>query len=225
MVARQPLSEERIVAAAVRVADAGGYAAISMRNVGKALGVEAMSLYHHVANKDALLDALADWVFAQIELPDPEMGWREGMRLRATSARDVLVGHPWALTLIDSRTNPGAALLRHHDAVIGCMRRGGFPIDLAAQAFSVIDAYVYGFALTERNLPFDPSSSDQAVGFAADMMPALTEYPYLVEFVQYLTGSGVYSFSDQFGEGLDIILDELGRRLEEPGSASCSRSS
>lgn len=210
---RQPLSEARIVEAAVRVADAGGYTAISMRNVGKALGVEAMSLYHHVAGKDALLDALVDWVFAQIELPGSETPWREGMRMRAASARDVLVDHPWALTLIDSRANPGPALLRHHDAVIGCLRRGGFTIELAAQAFSVIDAYVYGFALTERNLPFDPATGDEAVDFAAEVMPMLAEYPYMIEMVQHLTGSGEYSFSDQFTEGLDIILDELDGRL------------
>lgn len=210
---RQPLTPARIVEAAVRVADAGGYAAISMRNVGKELGVEAMSLYHHVAGKDALLDALADWVFARIELPAADAPWREGMRLRAASMRRVLVGHPWALTLIDSRTNPGPALLAHHDSVIGCLRRGGFSIELAAQAFSVIDAYVYGFALTEQNLPFDPTTGDQAVDFAAEVMPLLAGYPHLIELVQHLTGSGDYRFSDQFTEGLDIILDELDRRL------------
>ncbi len=210
---REPLSEARIIEAAVRVADAGGYTAISMRNVGKELGVEAMSLYHHVTSKDALLDALVDSVFAQIELPGPGMPWREGMRLRAASARNVLVSHPWALTLIDSRATPGPALRRHHDAVIGCLRRDGFSIELAAQAFSVIDAYVYGFALTERNLPFDPDTSDQAVDFAATVMPALVDYPHLFELVQHLTGSGKYSFSNQFTKGLDIILDELGHRL------------
>jgi AcrR family transcriptional regulator len=209
---RQPLSEARIVEAAARVADAGGYTAISMRNVGRELGVEAMSLYHHVAGKDALLDALTDWVFARIELPGDDAPWREGMRLRAASARDVLVTHPWALTLIDSRTHPGPALLRHHEAVIGCLRRGGFSIELAAQAFSVIDAYVYGFALTERNLPFDPTTGDQAVDFANEAMPMLAGYPHLIELVRHLTGSGEYTFSDQFAEGLDIILDELGRR-------------
>jgi AcrR family transcriptional regulator len=213
MSAREPLSKPRIIEAAVRVADAGGFAAISMRNVGKELGVEAMSLYHHVENKDALLDALADTVFAQIELPQAQMSWREGMSLRAASLRNVLVSHPWALTLIDSRENPGPALLRHHDAVIGCLRRGGFSIELAAQAFSVIDAYVYGFALTERNLPFDPDTTDQAVDFAAGVMPALSDYPHLTELVQHLTESGEYSFSSQFTEGLDIILDELGNRL------------
>lgn len=215
MEARQPLSPERIVEAAASVADDGGAAAISMRNVARELGVEAMSLYHHIANKDALLDALVNWVFAQIVLPDADASWREGMRVRAASARDVLVGHPWALTLIDSRSNPGPALLRHHDAVIGCLRRGGFTIELAAQAFSVIDAYVYGFALTERNLPFDPTTTDQAVDLAAEVMPVLAQHRYLLELVQHLTGGGEYSFSDQFEEGLDIILDELARRLDE----------
>ena len=215
MEARQPLSSERIVAAAAKVADEGGVTAISMRNVARELGVEAMSLYHHIANKEALLDALVNWVFAQIDLPDPEASWREGMRVRAASARQVLVGHPWALALIDSRSNPGPALLRHHDAVIGCLRRGGFPIDLVAQAFSVIDAYVYGFALTERNLPFDPASDDQAVDFVADLTPVLAQHPYLFELVRHLTATGEYSFSDQFDRGLDIILDELARRLDQ----------
>lgn len=210
----RPLSKPRIVEAAVEVADHGGFAAISMRNVGRQLGVEAMSLYHHIANKDALLDALADWVFAQIELPVAADSWQDGMRRRAGSARRVLVDHPWALTLIDSRSDPGPALLRHHDAVIGCLRGGGFSIDLAARAFSVIDAYVYGFALTERNLPFDPSTTTDAVDFAAEVTPLLSGYPHLAELVQHLTASGEYSFSGQFEDGLEIILDELGHRVE-----------
>lgn len=210
---RHRLNEERIVEAAVAVADRGGFGAISMRNVGKELGVEAMSLYHHVAGKDALLDALVDWVFAQIELPPVAASWREGMRLRARSARDVLVAHPWALTLIDSRSRPGPALLAHHDAVVGCLRSGGFSVELSAQAFSVIDAYVYGFALTERNLPFDPAGGEEALDFVAQVMPALAPYPHLAELVRHQTSSGDYSFSTQFDLGLDIILDELERRL------------
>lgn len=213
MRADPPLSGPRIIAAAVEVADRGGFAALSMRNVGKQLGVEAMSLYHHVANKDALLDALVDWVFAQIELPTAADSWQDGMRRRAGSARRVLVDHPWALALIDSRSNPGPALLRHHDAVIGCLRAGGFPIGLAADAFSVIDAYVYGFALTERNLPFDPGTTTDAVDFAAEVAPLLADYPHLAELVEHLTASGEYSFSSQFEHGLEIILAELEHRL------------
>lgn len=211
----QPLSEHRITVAAVRVADRGGLAAVSMRSVGRELGVEAMSLYHHVANKDRLLDNLVDWIFAQIQLPAAGVGWREGMRARAGSARDVLVGHPWALTLIDSRSAPGPALLRHHDAVIGCLRDGGFTIAQAAQAFSVIDAYVYGFALTERNLPFDPASGGS--DFAAEMAPLMDAYPHLLALVGELTAAHDYSFSAQFEDGLELILDGIASRLVPGG--------
>lgn len=213
MVFRQPLSPKRIVDAAVRVADAGGFEAISMRNVGKELGVEAMSLYHHVANKDALLDAIVEWLFEQIELPGEHVPWREGTYTRASSARRVLVNHPWGLMLLESRPNAGPAQLRHHDSVIGCLRRGGFSIDLAAQTMSVIDAYVYGFALTENNLPFDPEASETAVDFAKNALPAMAEFPHLAELVEHLTGSGSYVFSDQFQDGLNIILDQLELKL------------
>ena len=153
---RPALTRDRVVDAAVRVADRGGLAHVSMRNVGRELGVEAMSLYHHVAGKDALLDALADRVYGEIALPAPDLPWRPAMADRAASARAVLAAHPWALGLIESRRDPGPALLRHHDTVLGCLRRNGFSVALAAHAFSVIDAYVYGFVLTEVNLPFSP---------------------------------------------------------------------
>lgn len=210
---REPLSAPRIVTAAVAVADRGGLPAVSMRGVGKQLGVEAMSLYHHVSGKEELLDLLADWVFAQIALPEAGDGWREGMTRRAASAREVLVAHPWALGLIESRSAPGPALLRHHDAVIGCLRRGGFPMRLASRAFSVIDAYVYGFALTEQTLPFDPAAVTAAGDFAANVEPLLAPYPHLAELVGELVGGGDYVFADEFGYGLDVILDELAARL------------
>lgn len=210
---REPLSIARIVDAAVAVADRGGLSAVSMRRVGKELGVEAMSLYHHVTGKEELLDLLTDRVFAQIALPEPDEGWREGMVRRASSAREELVAHPWALGLIESRSAPGPALLRHHDAVIGCLRCGGFSVRLASHAFSVIDAYVYGFALTEQTLPFDPAAQTAAGDFAAGVEPLLAEYPHLAELVTELTDGGDYVFSDEFRYGLDVILDELDRRL------------
>lgn len=213
MAGREPLSSDRVIAAAASVADRGGLSAVSMRNVGRELGVEAMSLYHHVANKAALLDGLADWVFERFELPPAGLGWRAAMTVRAASVREVLTAHPWALGLVDSRANPGPALMRHHDAVIGCLRAGGFSVAMAARAFSVIDAYVYGFALTERNLPFDPAGGEQTRDFVAQVMPALAPYPHLAELVRHQTSGGDYSFSTQFDLGLDIILDELERRL------------
>lgn len=213
MTDRVPLTRQRIVEAAMAVADRGGSTAISMRNVGRELGVEAMSLYHHIANKEELLDALVDEVFSRIRLPGPDDAWRQGMTRRATSARDVLTSHPWALHLVDSRSHPGPALLRHHDAVLGCLRRGGFSVRLASHAFSVIDAYVYGFALTVDNLPFDATDADGADDFVEAAAELVAPYPHLHELVSELTGDGTYVFSDEFSYGLDVILDELERRL------------
>jgi AcrR family transcriptional regulator len=210
---REPLSSERIVDAASRVADRGGLTAVSMRNVGRELSVEAMSLYHHVAGKEALLDGLADWVFAQIRLPRATDSWREGMLRRARSAREVLAAHPWALGLIESRSAPGPALLKHHDAVIGCLHRGGFPLLLASQAVSVLDAYVYGFVLTEQTLPFDPAVAENAGDFARQVAPMLAEYPHLAALVGELTTDRDYVFADEFEVGLGMILDQLEYRL------------
>lgn len=211
MADRQPLTARRVIEAAAAVADRGGLTAVSMRNVGAELGVEAMSLYHHVANKAALLDGLADWVFEQFALPPVDRAWREAIAIRSASVRSVLTTHPWALGLVDSRSDPGPASLRHYDAVIGCLLRGGFGIATAARAFSVIDAYVYGFALTERNLPFDSASG--ANDFAATVTLPTDEYPHLTALVSSVTATDEYSFAAEFEVGLGIILDGLERQL------------
>ncbi len=212
MARRPALNHGRIIEAAVRVADRGGVAQVSMRNVGKELGVEAMSLYHHLAGKDALLDGLANWIFTQIELPEPQRPWRPAMVDRAESSRRALSRHPWALGLIESRRSPGPALLRHHDAVLGCLRGNGFSVTLAAHAFSAIDAYVYGFVLTELNLPFD--ADEEVHEFVDQIQPALStdEYPHLVEMITNQVVGRDYSYADEFGFGLDLILDSLERR-------------
>lgn len=210
---RPRLSHERIIEAAVRVADAGGLAQVSMRNVGRELGVEAMSLYHHVANKEALLDGLADWAFTQIEVPEAGRPWRDAMTERAGSTRRVLAGHPWALGLLESRRAPGPAVLRHHDAVLGCLRADGFSVPLAAHAFSVLDAYVYGFVLTELNLPFD--ADEGAEGFVDEIREVLDpdRYPHLVEMIAEQVTGHDYSYGDEFAFGLDLILDSIERHL------------
>jgi AcrR family transcriptional regulator len=208
-VARAHLTREKVVAAAVAVADAGGLSAVSMRNVARELGVEAMSLYHHVADKSALLDAMVDWIFTRIELPTPDDGWREGMVRRADSARAVLAAHPWALGLVDSRRTPGPALLSHHDAVLGCLRRNGFTVELASHAFSVIDSYVYGFVLTEMNLPFS-DGADELVGEFTDTLP-VADYPYLAELAQTVVTES-YRFADEYSYGLDLVLDSIAVR-------------
>jgi AcrR family transcriptional regulator len=211
MTARTPLTRERIVAAAAAVADESGLAGVSMRSVGKRLGVEAMSLYHHIDAKERLLDELADWVFGRIGSPSPHAGWRDGMRDRARSAREVLSAHPWGLTLVESRRAAGPVLLEHHDAVLGCLRRGGFSVVLAAHAFSVLDSYIYGFVLTEQNLPFEP---DERVEDFVAAIPTLDErYPYMMEMVRELMVGKPYSYGDEFDHGLELILDALAVRL------------
>ena len=116
---RVPLSRERVVRAAMSVADSGGIGSLTIRSLAHELGVKPMSVYHHVANKDEILDSIVDIVFSEIDLPTPEGEWRSEMRRRANSARRVLRRHSWAIGLLESRTSPGPATLRHHDAVIG----------------------------------------------------------------------------------------------------------
>ena len=157
--AKPGLTVERIVEAAAAVADREGLPGVSMRSVGRELGVEAMSLYHHVEAKEALLDHLADWLMAQIEHPVPDGEWRTGLGARARSSRALLAAHPWGSSLLESRRSPGPAVLAGHEAVLAALRAGGFSVRLAGHAFSVLDAYVYGFVGTEQQLPFEPGAT------------------------------------------------------------------
>jgi AcrR family transcriptional regulator len=207
---RQPLSAERVVHAAIRVADRGGAEAITMRRVAGELGVEAMSLYHHVPNKEALLDGVIDMVFATIELPRPDAGdWRDAIRARACSARAVLSRHRWALGLMDSRRNPGPATLRHHDAVLGVLRKAGFTLPMAAHAVSLIDSYVGGFVLQEANLPV--KTPDELQNVASDILEHLPadELPHLTEIIVDHALQPGYDHSSEFDYGLNLILDAL----------------
>ena len=213
---RRPLTRERVIRAAVKLADRGGLGSLSMRKLGQALGVEAMSLYKHVADKDDILDGIVDAVFAEIGLPAVDADWRTAMRERGISARQVLLRHPWAIGLLDSRRNAGPATIRHHDAVIGSLRRGGFSIEMAAHAFSLLDSYIYGFALQETSLPF--STADEVTEVAAAILPRApaTQYPYFTEMVAEFALKPGYSYSAEFEFGLDLILDGLAR-AEETG--------
>lgn len=213
MVRRPALTHERIIDAAVRVADRSGLAQLSMRNVAQELGVEAMSLYHHLDGKHALLDGLANWAFTQIELPDPRQPWRRAMCERAEAARRVLALHPWTLGLIESRRSPGTALLRHHETVLACLRNNGFPVALAMHAFSAIDAYVYGFVLTELNLPFGTGeNAEEFVAEIRELLPA-DKYPHLVEMISEQVLGKDYAYGDEFAFGLELLLDGLERHL------------
>jgi AcrR family transcriptional regulator len=180
-----------------------------------------MSLYHHVANKDDLLDGMIDVVFDEIELPSDCSDWRRAMRHRALSARQVLARHGWAIRFMESRTSPGPATLRHHDAVLGCLRNAGFSVRLAAHAFSVLDSYIYGFALQERSLPFD--TPRQTAELAQEMLAQfpVDEYPHLAELTTEHVLQPGYDYGKEFAFGLDLILEGLERASS---SAVSSRS-
>lgn len=204
---RRPLSRERVLTAAIQVADKGG--PITMRRVAQELGVEAMSLYHHVPNKEALLNGVVDAVFAAITLPGAdERDWRTAIRDRAHSARAVLSEHSWALGLMDSRRNPGPATLRRHDAVLGVLRRAGFPVPMAVHAVSLIDSYVAGFVLQEANLPLTtPADVEDVAGNILDDLP--DDMPYLREVIVDHAMKPGYDHRSEFGYGLDLILAAL----------------
>ncbi len=212
--ARAPLSRARVLAAGVTFADQQGIASLSMRKLGEALGVEAMSLYNHVANKDELLDGMVDVVFGEILVPSVATDWKRAMRDRAQSARQALGRHPWAIALMSTRTSPGPATLKHHDAVIGSLRSAGFSVALAAHAFSLLDSYIYGFALQEATLPFGDSEEETAE-VARSMLAEVPadDYPHLTELtLEHILRPG-YDYGDEFLYGIDLILDGLERHL------------
>jgi len=207
---RARLSRERVLRGAIALADANGIESLTMRKLGENLGVEAMSLYHHVANKEDLLNGMIDAVFGEIELPSGT-DWKTAMRKRGISAREVLSRHPWATGLMETRTTPGPATLRHHDTVIGTLREAGFSIELAAHAFSALDSYTYGFAMQETSLPFDtPEQTAEVAQTILARFPA-GEYPHLTELtVEHVLKPG-YDYGDEYAFGLDLILDGLER--------------
>jgi AcrR family transcriptional regulator len=208
---REPLTRERVLDTALRLADQGGLESLSMRKLGQALGVEAMALYYHFANKERVLDGIVDLVFGEIDVPAIGADWKAAMRRRAISVRDALARHRWAIGLMESRTNPGPANLRHHDAVIGCLRSAGFDMAMAAHAYSALDAYIYGFALTKMNLPFE-TTTDIAEMAETMLEPfPLGEYPNLADFITEHAMKPGYDFADEFEYGLDVILDGLDR--------------
>jgi AcrR family transcriptional regulator len=207
--ARTPLSRERVLLAAVALADQQGLDTLSMRKLAASLDVEAMSLYNHIANKTALLDGMIDVVFAEIELPESGAAWKIAMRQRAMSVRSALTRHPWAIGLMESRTSPGPATLRHHDAVIGCLRAAGFSMELTAHAYAVMDSYIYGFALQERGLPFDSGEEAAALAETIAAQFPMDAYPHLGEFtVQHVMRRG-YDFRKEYEYGLDLVLDGI----------------
>lgn len=212
---RPRLTKERVLQAGVDLADRDGIAALTMRRLGAELGVEAMSLYKHVANKEEILDGIAELVVGQIELPDDGADWKEAMRRRARSAREVLTRHPWAIGLLESRGSKGRTALRYLESILGTLRAAGFSIENAAHAFWLLDSYVYGHIIQETSLPL--STSEEASEQTGSMLEQITveEFPRLVELGGHAVRSG-FSLDGEFEYGLDLILDALGRTATAP---------
>ena len=204
---RVPLSRDRILDAALALADEGGIEAVSMRRLGQVLGVEAMSLYKHVADKEAILDGVADLVMGEVEVPSAELDWRTSIRRSAISMHKALRRHPWAGFVLESRLNPGPARLRYLDAVVGVLRGAGFDTATVARAFMALDSHTYGFTMQELALPFD---DDSAPRIAAEMAAHVfaDDYPNLAAMAE-LAMSGAQMLDFEFG--LDLLLDGLER--------------
>ncbi|MCL3861553.1 TetR/AcrR family transcriptional regulator [Actinotalea sp. K2] len=205
---RPPLTRDRALTVAVALADAEGLAQVSMRRLARELQVEAMSLYHHVTNKDDILDGMVEAVFGEIPLPPDDGDWTTAMRHRAAAIRTALVRHPWAIAVMQSRTAPGPQTLKHLDALLGSCRRAGFSVPMAAHAASLIDSYVYGFVLQETNLPGEETGGVDAV--VESVMPGLDrDYPHLAELtVEHVMQPG-YRYGDEFDYGISLILEGL----------------
>jgi AcrR family transcriptional regulator len=214
---RAPLHRERVLRAAIALADERGAEQLTMRKLAKELGVEAMSLYNHVANKTDLLDGMVDLVFSEIEAPVADGDWKAELRKRAVSTRAALSRHRWAIGEMEGRTTHGPNNLRLHDSVLGCLRAAGFSIEMTVHAMSVQDAYIYGFALQQSDM-----SSETAEDFAAEAQrqmreyaSALADYPHLVEVVGGHVAQAGYDYDAEFLFGLNVILDRLEQLLPQ----------
>ena len=216
---REPVTRERALRAAVAIADAEGISSLTMRRLATELGVEAMSLYHHVANKDEVLDGITDLVVSEIHVPPRGTDWRTAMRDRAISAHEVLLAHPWSAMLIMSRFNIGPGMTRYLDATLGRLREGGFSIHGALDAWHTLDSHIFGFTLQELQLPFDAADNAQVSADAIELFDP-TQFPYVIEVVTEISRTGRV---EHFEFGLDLILDGLERTLERQVAAGTRR--
>lgn len=220
---REPLSTERVLGAALTLADAAGTEALTMRRLGQELGVEAMSLYKHVPNKDAILDGIVDLVVGEIVLPHPRDGWKSAMRRRGISAHQVLMRHRWACPLLMSRVNTGRAMIAYVDATLGALRSAGFSVPLADHAWNAMDSHIYGHTMQRLMSPIDPQDYGEA---ARQHGPKLTPdaHPHLTELATEVA-EGRYDGMVDVAFGLELILDGLERLLNpQPGAGSRSHS-
>lgn len=211
---RKRLSAERVIEGAVALADQIGVDAMTIRKLADAIDVKPMTIYHHVPNKEAIIDGMVDAVFTEVKLPPTDLPWRTAVRVRTESLRNTLNNHPWACALLETRTSPGLATLKHHDAMLGCFRSAGFSLELTGHAYAVVDAFAYGFSLQETTLP--ETSGDELSELAEEItaqMP-VDMFPHMAEFAtEYVMKPG-YDYRKEFDYGLDLILDGLEHALK-----------
>ncbi len=219
---RKPLSRDRVLRAAVALADEDGLESVSMRKLGQVLRVEAMSLYKHVANKDDILDGIADQIMGDFEVPSGGTGWKASIRRSAISAHQVLLAHPWASSLIESRLNAGPARMRYLDAVIGVLSDAGFPMPIVIRAIMALDSHTYGFVLQEMAWSFDTENAPEMAATFARALPA-GDYPNLLAMAEMVATTQGGAMVD-FEFGLDLILDGL-ERLRDSAAHRSGRAS
>lgn len=215
---RPGLTRERVLRAAVTLADTQGLDALTMRALGEALGAHAMSLYNHVSDKEDILDGMVDLVVGEIAVPVPGAPWQAEMRRRAVSAHAVLLRHPWACGLMMAQSNVGPMRIRYVDATLGCLHAAGFSLPLADRAWTALDSYIYGFTLLKLNFPFEPG---QYAAVAAAYLPSLsaTQFPAMHALTS-LVATGRHDGLHELTFGLDLLLDGLERvRAAALGSA------
>lgn len=209
---RTPLTRERVLRAAVTLADAEGIGALTMRSLGGVLGVQAMSLYNHVSNKDEILDGIVDLIVAEIEIPSEADPWKVALRRRAHSAHAVLRRHPWACPLLMSRVNVGPAMLRYVDATIACLQRAGFPLATVDHAWNALDSFIYGFTLQQLNFPF---AAEDYAKMAAGYLPSLSEKQFpAMRAMTIAVATGAHTGLHDLDFGLELLLEGLERMLE-----------
>lgn len=205
------LNRDLVLRGAVELADEIGVEPLTIRKLAEHLDTKPMTLYHHVANKDAILDGMVDAVFAEIDTPPADLPWRDAMRRRCVSAREVLATHPWAVPLLESRTSPGPATLHHHDAVLACLLGADLPMPVVAHAYAVLDAFVYGFAIQEASLPTGDAGDLDEVTTSISEQLSPEEYPHLMAFSSQHVLEAGYAFGDSFDVGLEMVLDGIER--------------
>src|SRR5918999_3766217 len=208
---RVPLSRERVLDAAIGLADREGIGALTMRRLAQELGVEAMTLYYYVANKDAILNGIAEIVMGEIELPSPGEEWRAALRKTALSAYDILTRHPWAANLILAVAEVTPARLRYMDGILGTLRQAGFSESQTDHGYHALESHIMGFALWEVSMAL--GSADDLKALAAGFLEHLPvdEYPWVAEHVHQHLKPRRANDEGEFAFGLDLILDGLER--------------